>query len=72
VEQVEPEVKFEVFDGGLAATGLPPWDKYSFDTKKEAIQYARDWLGEWNLLPDDWDGESFDYGPSIIEVKEVP
>ncbi len=72
---------FGVFDNNKPASveGFPQltkgngWDTHLFPTFAEAVQYAKDWLGQWDTLPDGWDGKPYNYSGygDKIEVREV-
>ena len=50
------------------------WDNNVFFTFDEAFAYARNWLGEWDMLPSDWNGSSLDYSGAgdTIEIRLFP
>jgi hypothetical protein len=55
---------------GRAGKGF---DNSSFPTFAEAFAYARLWLGEYENLPENWDGSPYDYSGygDLIEIKQV-
>jgi hypothetical protein len=50
----------------------PSWDNHQFPTFLEAITYAKQWLGEWDTIPEEWDGKSYDYDGygDTIEIRK--
>lgn len=47
------------------------WNNSSFDTKEEAIAYAKEWLGDY-APQHDWQGEKYSYSGygDFIEIRE--
>lgn len=74
-----------ILDCGLPANehGYPRvkglgWTSTSFSTWRKAVEYARQWLGEWNSLPNNLENKEkryFKYNYSgygdCIEIKEI-
>lgn len=73
---------FTVFDSEKRAIGSnfgirgECWNNASFSTFAEAVNYARNWLGEYpiphNILPENWDGSEIDYSGygDTISIRE--
>ena len=68
---------FRVYENGKLADCFHfpvdrSWMQSPFKTFAEAVKYAKDWLGQWNSLPDNWDGKPYDYSGcgSVIEIRE--
>lgn len=68
---------FTVYDNGRLArypevnVGAS-WDNCSFPTFEAAVSYAKQWLGQWDTLPPNWDGSSYNYDGygDTIEIRE--
>lgn len=70
---------FNVYDNGKPASTagqkvLTPgngWDNHSFHTFEKAVEYAKLYLGEYDCLPANWDGLSYDYSGygDTIEIR---
>jgi hypothetical protein len=69
---------FSVYDGGSAAKYNDPtttsiWRTNTFTSFEQALKYTKDWLGDYDTLPDNWDGKAYDYsgyGDTIEIVEE--
>jgi hypothetical protein len=58
---------------------VPPssWKTPCFSTFDEAVAYARQWLGCYDNIPNDWNGKPYVYFgcesfESAIEIREEP
>lgn len=47
------------------------WKTHKFETFKEALEYLKDWLGDFDTLPDNYDGQPYEYGSYGDTVKIV-
>lgn len=46
------------------------WGNNFFRTFEKAKQYAKNWLGMYDTIPDDWQGERFEWGYGCtIEIR---
>lgn len=70
---------FNVYDNNKPASsaGFPnlkysDWARNSFASFQEALSYAKNWLGQWDNLPDGWDGSPHDYSSygDTIEIRK--
>lgn len=55
---------------GYPYLSQPCWDNSSFLTMLEAVSYAKDWMGEMDIIPNDWDGAPIKFYESEISIKE--
>ena len=67
---------WEVFDNDKPAVikGGKDWNDNFFRDFVDALKYAKSWLGEYDTLPDDYQGEPYDYNGhgDIIEIRFSP
>ncbi len=49
------------------------WDNSFFNSFADAVEYSRQWLGDYDNLPDEWNGSCWDYSGygDVIEIRVV-
>ena len=64
---------YEVLDNGKPAIILHStiWNKYFYRDFESAMKYAKSWLGQYDSLPSNWQGEKYDYSGynDTIEIR---
>ena len=50
------------------------WNKYFYTDFGQALAYAKNWLGEYDTLPEDYQGDPYDYSGygDKIEIQFSP
>ena len=68
---------WEVFDNDKPAIikdSKKGWNNNFFREFADALKYAKSWLGEWDTLPENYQGEPYDYNGygTMIEIRFNP
>ena len=50
------------------------WDNNFFREFADALKYTKSWLGKWDTLPENYQGEPYDYNgyETMIEIRFRP
>ncbi len=64
---------YEVLDNGNPAIiqNSDVWNKHFYRNFDQALEYTKKWLGEYDSLPNNWQGEKYDYSGygDTIEIR---